>query len=326
MIWLSPNLRIQLIEFTLTSIGAHRVRFAVSPLDEVLATVRIAIGLRGYPVQTDWFDLRKAQSLPIAELRTVLRDPGYICEFLSPPPTEPDTTAAVQLAEIRRTPPAQVQAELRTLNLDLHALPTRPEQARDLLADQIEHAWTELIEPHWPRLKDILLTDIGYRAAKLASGGVSAVIADLHPDVRMAHRAETDVILVRNTARVTFPLDKRGLLLIPSVFTRDRIGVIAVEPWQPSIIYPARGIAEAHQQRTKRAGLARVLGRTRATLLAALEEPMSTATLARSLELSSGTVSEHLGAMRDAGLLTTARRGHTVLYRRTTLGDDLLHG
>ncbi|WP_243859488.1 ArsR family transcriptional regulator [Amycolatopsis arida] len=39
--------------------------------------------------------------------------------------------------------------------------------------------------------------------------------------------------------------------------------------------------------------------------------------------LAAGTVSEHLTALRAAGLLTTTRRGRRVRYSRTHLGDAL---
>jgi DNA-binding transcriptional ArsR family regulator len=316
----------EMIEFTLTSVGAHRVRFAMSPLDEVLAALQIGLGLRSHPAQAAWLDVAAVAALPIAELLSVLKDPQYVCEFLSPPPTGPNTTAATQLAALRRTPPTQAETELARLNVDIRRLPDDPSRARDLLADQIEIAWTELIAPHWPRLRDILHADIGYRSGKLAAGGVDTAVSGLHPDVRMAHRAGADAVVVRNRARATVPLDRRGLLLVPSVFAWPRVSVIAVPPWQPSIIYPARGIVGARAGRADNIRLARVVGRAKAKLLTTLEEPMSTSALARLLELAPSTVSEHLAALRDGGLLTTTRRGHAVLYVRTALGDDLVRG
>jgi hypothetical protein len=54
------------------------------------------------------------------------------------------------------------------------------------------------------------------------------------------------------------------------------------QPWQPTLIYPARGIAGLWQPPAGQppAALARLLGRTRAKLLLALAEPASTAVLA----------------------------------------------
>jgi DNA-binding transcriptional ArsR family regulator len=78
--------------------------------------------------------------------------------------------------------------------------------------------------------------------------------------------------------------------------------------------------------RTSPEGLAGVLGRTRAALLADLEAPRSTTELARRHGISPGNTSQHLGALRDAGLVTGRRDGRSVLYVRTGLGDGLVAG
>ncbi|MFE0380525.1 ArsR/SmtB family transcription factor [Streptomyces inhibens] len=59
-------------------------------------------------------------------------------------------------------------------------------------------------------------------------------------------------------------------------------------------------------------------------MLLHLTEPRSTTDLARHLALSPGTVSQHLGVLNRAGLVTRARYGHTVLYLRSQLGDQLV--
>ncbi|MCM2386952.1 DUF5937 family protein [Streptomyces albipurpureus] len=315
-----------MIEFTLTPSGAHRIRFAISPLEELLAALRIELGLRSHPPRVARLPADAIAALPLAELLSVLKDPHYICEFLSPPATDSDTTAAAQLVHVRRTPAAQVATELDTLNVNVGELRRDASHARDLLADQLEIAWAELLAPRWPSTRDILHADIGYRSARLAAGGLDAALAGLHPDVRMVEREGADAVVVRNPARARVPLDRRGLLLVPSVFTWPRTSVIAVAPWQPTVIYPARGIAGSGASGSHHVKLARVVGRTKAKLLTALQEPMSTSALARQLQLAPSTVSEHLAALRDSGLLTTARRGHTVLYGRTPLGDELARG
>ncbi|MET9388236.1 helix-turn-helix domain-containing protein [Streptomyces sp. NPDC002928] len=67
-----------------------------------------------------------------------------------------------------------------------------------------------------------------------------------------------------------------------------------------------------------------MLGRTRARVLTLLSEPASTTELVHRLGVSPGTVSQHLGVLHRAGLVTRARHGHLVLYLRTPLGDQLL--
>ena len=57
-----------------------------------------------------------------------------------------------------------------------------------------------------------------------------------------------------------------------------------------------------------------------------IEAPRSTTELAERLALSAATTSHHLGALRDAGLVTSRRDGRVVLYVRTPLGDALVAG
>ena len=207
------------------------------------------------------------------------------------------------------------------VDADLGALPEDPGIARDLLADQLELFWTEFLEPNWPRMNQLLTADIEYRSRRLAAGGIALALTDIHPQVRLAE----DVLMIDVKERSRITLDRRGLLPIPGVFAWPRVGVITVPPWQPAVLYPARGVAELWTTAAKpNDALAGVLGRTKATLLTALDEQASTSALATRVGLSNGTVSEHLTALRAAGLLTTARRGHTVHYRRTELGDALL--
>jgi DNA-binding transcriptional ArsR family regulator len=312
-----------MIELTLTPPSANTVRFGISPLDEALGAMQTVLGLRGHPTHLPWVAraVDAVRELPLAELAAVMSARHYITDFLAPPPDSPQTTAEAQLAEIRRTPPAQVATELAMVDADLGALPEDPGVARDLLADQLELFWTELLEPNWPRMHRLLTADIEYRSRRLAAGGIALALTDIHPQVRLAE----DVLMIDVKERSRITLDRRGLLLIPGVFAWPRVGVITVPPWQPAVLYPARGVAELWTPAAKpNDALAGVLGRTKATLLTALDEQASTSALATRLGLSNGTVSEHLTALRAAGLLTTARRGHTVHYRRTELGDALL--
>jgi DNA-binding transcriptional ArsR family regulator len=308
------------IELVLNSAGAQRVRFGISPLDEALGAMQTILGVRGHPSHLPWLE-KVPQELPVPELAAVMSARHYITDFLSPPPNGPETTAEAQLAAIRRTPPAQVATELAMVDSDLSSLPADPATARDLLASQLEFIWTELLEPDWPRLHRLLTADIEYRSHRLAEGGIALALNGLHSRVRLTE----DALIIDIKARSRIPLDRRGLLLIPGVFAWPSVGVITVPPWQPAVLYPARGVAELWTAAVKPNGaLAGVLGRTKAALLTALDQPSSTSALARRLSLSNGTVSEHLTALRTAGLLTTTRRGRFLLYRRTELGDALL--
>lgn len=69
--------------------------------------------------------------------------------------------------------------------------------------------------------------------------------------------------------------------------------------------------------------LADLLGRSRARLLLAIDAPASTTHLARSLQMATGAVGDHLAVLLRAGLVRRARDGRSVLYRRTALGDAI---
>lgn len=311
-----------MIELELTAAGAQRVRFAVSPLEEALGAVQAILGVRAHPVHLPWLaaSAERARRLPVPELFAVLSARHYITEFLSPPPRGPRTTIDAQLAELRATPPGQVAAELAMVDADLSGLPRDPAEARELLGAQLELAWHELIAPHWDRIHGILTADIEYRSRRLAEGGLDRALADLHSKVRLVGT----MLTVHSETRSRSRLDDRGLLLLPSVFGWPRVGVILVPPWQPSLVYPARGVAELWEgDREPDPALAAVLGRTRATLLHVLAEPATTAALAHRLALAPATVSGHLTALREAGLLSATRSGREVHYRRTRLGDEL---
>ena len=93
-------------------------------------------------------------------------------------------------------------------------------------------------------------------------------------------------------------------------------------------MYPARGQGAmwgAEQVVNPRA-VANVLGETRASLLTALVSPASSTELGIRFGVSASAVNQHLRALRDVGLVTSTRYGHSMLYLRSELGSALLGG
>jgi DNA-binding transcriptional ArsR family regulator len=196
----------------------------------------------------------------------------------------------------------------------------RREVAR--LAKVLQAYWELALAPVWPRIRAFLDADVAHRARRLTEGGAGALFAGLHPDVTWGGD-HLDVAVPRHEA--TIELAGRGLLLMPSAFQWARPAVIDLAPWQPTLIYPARGIATLWAGGEHAPGaLARLLGATRAAALADLDAPRSTSDLARRLSISPANASHHLTALRDAGLVTGRREGRAVLYVRTPTGDDLV--
>lgn len=305
-------------------------RWAISPLRETLSAVRLLSQPHRQGYHQPW--LRAVApalaELDLTPLLAVMPARMYNPDFLMPAPPGPSADFAAELSLVRRTPAAQVRAELsrclreqhgRRLPPPAQGLVDHPVRARNLLANTLAACWDRLIEPWWPRIRDVLTGDIAYRTKQLADGGLAAVLADLHPRVHWQHP-----ILTVGLEGTGFRDVEAGLVLMPSTFEWPNVGVILDKPWLPTIDYPARGIAALWEPRTApSAALARLLGHTRATLLAALTEPTSTTALARRCTLPNSTVSEHLTVLRDAGLVTTHRTGRYLQHTRTPLGTQL---
>ncbi|WP_279581498.1 ArsR/SmtB family transcription factor [Fodinicola feengrottensis] len=202
-----------------------------------------------------------------------------------------------------------------------------PKDGLARLADSIRDYWEWALAPHWPRIKRLLDGDVFYRARQMAAGGARLLFRDLHPQV--AWRSDAIVFTHHPEHRPKFRSARgEGLLLTPSAFVWPRISTITRPPWQPSLLYPARGVAALWESGTggTPTALAGVVGRTKALLLVQLQTPATTTDLAARTGLTTGGISQHLTALRNARLVTANRDRNHVLYVRTMLADSLVEG
>jgi DNA-binding transcriptional ArsR family regulator len=308
------------------------VRFACSPVWETLAAIRSFVDERSRVYHEPWQRLvepRMAQ-LDLAALFAVNPLRGYVPDFLTPPPRVPWPRLRDQLAEIRATPPAQVAHELELCRdgvsderqrSRLESLLADPPAALELLATCLHDAWGALVAPFWPRIRTLLARDVAERSRTLAQRGLRTALDEINPRIRWTQRG----LSVDNADQEEVNIGDRGLVLMPSAYMWPYVATVVDEPWQPTIIYPALGVAELWQAPTVAPdALVRLLGRTRALVLSSLEYPLSTTALAAHIEVSPAGASRHLLALRDAGLIAGSRHGHEVRYARTTLGSALL--
>lgn len=325
-------------------------RFAVSPLGEVTDALRfLARAARHTTPGADGYHLpwqRQVRpllaDLGIGPLLAVMGIGGYQPDFLNPVPDSPFAEIGTEIDRVRAAQPNRVAAEMaKALALPGvpgpgHAAPGRPDtaraladypwladdpaRARDRLADMLKIAWSALIEPWWPRLRDVLDADITYRARRMANAGIAAMIGELSKYLSLSPGGVLRFDPPGEPLEVD--LSGRELVLIPSVFTWPGAGM----GWDPpSVIYPARGIFGLWEPGAHSPGdLARLIGKTRAELLTALADPASTTGLAARTGVPVSSVSEHLAVLRATGLVATTRTGRSLTHQRTTLGATLV--
>ncbi|MFD0819094.1 DUF5937 family protein, partial [Micromonospora zhanjiangensis] len=193
------------------------------------------------------------------------------------------------------------------------------------LADAIRVYFDAAVAPYWPRMSTLLDREVLIGARRMAGDGVHGLLNQLNPYVRLVDDTlRVDLFSTSGTVR----LDGSGLLLVPTVFGGPRIFTNLGTYGQPVLRYPAGAVGTLWERpnRPADAALGRVLGRTRATLLHELAVPASTTELAGRCDLTAGTVSQHLTALRDAGLVTGYRTGRYLLYARTAAAEALLVG
>jgi DNA-binding transcriptional ArsR family regulator len=319
-----------MIEYRFTSEDLARTRFAISPMWETAAAIRALRNPGVAALHLPWVKRIRQQirgldlSLPLA----LLPRKGYIADFLTPPPLSPVMSFEEELELVRATSPELVRHDVEILVRNgnprdsLQPYLEDPEGSVDRLADALTEFWEIAIEPDWPRVQSLLEADILYRSRRLAEGGIDLLFSDLHHEVTW----KGDVLEIECTCAVPgLYLGGRGLLLVPSVFSPHKTSAMTEEPWQPTVIYPARGVALLWEEAAPAPeALAKVLGKSRAALLADLDAPRSTTDLAHRLDMTPGGVSQHLSALKDSGFVMARRNGRTVLYCRSELADQLV--
>ena len=308
-------------------------RFAISPLSETITGLQ-QLGDRGRRESNlRWIRWASDElaGRPLHLPRTwplIVNDRSSWPQFLLPAPAGVGTTIDDDLAAMRRTTARQVRASLQRVFGDdppetAAELAAHPAAGLRAIAAELREAHDRLIAPHWARIRAVLDADIAYRAKQLATGGAERLFADLHPDLHW------------HDGRLTLNSDRRdravrmgpgGLVLLPVVLGPAHVLIKGHTTTQTTVRYPARGVGTLWTAGTRpaRGSAIRLLGRHRAELLEALRSPATTTDLARALDVTPSAVSQHLGILRESGLVTGERIGRSVLYVTTERGLDLL--
>src|SRR5919198_4470146 len=184
-----------MIEWRLTVEDVGRIRFAFSPLAELVLSLIVLRAPSSHALHLPW--VREARprvaGLDLTELFGLVPVRGPTADFLTPSPTSPLPDFAEELELVRTTPPERVLADLADLAEiadppgpapDI-AQPIRedPQAAVQRIADSLMAYWELALREHWPRILALLEADVLWRSRRLASGGARALFEDLHETI-----------------------------------------------------------------------------------------------------------------------------------------------
>lgn len=318
-----------MLEFTFSTDDLANTSLALSPLWELVCSLRVLQAPDPDAMSFPWVErvMPRVRALPEMALLMALVPPGkYLPDFLTPPPSTPLPDLASELEALEASSAARVRNDLRKaypkgLPGVLLAIDDHPRSGLRRIVEALLAYWDVALAEHWPRLRDVLQSDIGHRGREFASGGAARLFRELHPSVTW----KGESLVVDKECSLQLDLGGDGLLLVPSAFAWPIILTITAAPLRNTLIYPARGVALLWDDGPlpSSTGLARLIGPQRAALLASLSGTATTTELARRHGLTAGGVSQHLSVLRDAGLVTGSRAGRVVLYTRTPLGATI---
>ncbi|TDW18926.1 ArsR/SmtB family transcription factor [Kribbella kalugense] len=304
-----------MLTYRLSSRDLADVRFVVSPVAEMVLSLRALRDPGRFPLQLGWV---RAVQPRVAELnwdvlRWLINDTMGSPDFLTPRPTSPLTQLADELDVIAGVDRQTFERQVVAVNGQFP-----DELTVEKVVDALTEYWQAVMAPYWSRMRTLLSADISYRGHVLTQQGTGAMLNGLGPAITYADGL-LKVDRVAEQSRIE-SVDGRGLVLQPTLFGPH--AVIPFDPGaEPLLGYPPRGqahlwsVAEPPSQQD----LAQLIGTPRAHILGLLTHPRTTTDLAVELKVTPSAVSQHLQLLRRTGLVEPQRTGKQVLYRPTEL-------
>jgi DNA-binding transcriptional ArsR family regulator len=267
---------------------------------------------------------RVTRSTPaLRPLHHLMPPQGFVPDFMTP--WEGLASIDDGLAAIRSTPAGRIRTEVSTAYAGVPVSTARRRfadadpQVLDALVTAMRTYFDQVLAPDWPMLGRAHRRLVGEAATRYALSGADGVLAGLHPAIRW----RAPVLEIDTWQEGEARLGGHGLMLVPSPFAGPRPRVL-VAPDRPAlIVYP---VAPPTEVKPASAALVRLFGRTRSAILIQAARPgrHTTSTIARQTGISVSSSSEHLSALRAAGLVTSRRDGGAIVHHATTLGRDLV--
>lgn len=265
----------------------------------------------------------------VAVLGTLISPAGSFPDFLTPPSAggvDGASEAIAATSQVRlRTDLSAVFAE-QAAPTWVRALAGGDRGALHQMIAAVRSTYDLLVAPHWPAITRAVAADRDARLRMVGDHGIGHALGSL-PGV-LGWDGET--LTVRYPEDRTVRLRGRGLILVPSYFCWGN-PVTFIDPDLPPVLVYAATRQDGQDGRPEQPGgvspaLVGLLNRTRADCLHTLTSPHTTTELANRLGTSIGTASKQAAVLRDCGLITSTRRGNTVVHHITPLGNALLAG
>lgn len=271
-------------------------------------------------------------------LLAVIPGSGNFPDFLTPGSVGDGIDAA--LDHVMSTPTDRLVADLQTTYAGWRRPPTWARKVVDgdrepvtMLVHAMRRYHEIALAPYLDQVVRRVELDRAARARQLVDSGLGRMLDELNPTVELR-----DDVLVSNEypcfcvvpdeaeeRRHVVRLGGRGITLVPAHFSWGGPVKLLDPDLDPVLVYPADAdIADAGVTPASADPLGKLLGRTRARLLRAVVLASSTTDLARRLNVSPSSVSEHMTVLRDAGLVVTTRAGMSVQHALTSRGRSLL--
>ncbi|OLZ63564.1 ArsR family transcriptional regulator [Streptomyces amritsarensis] len=321
-----------------TGVDLARVRMAGRPdaLWETILSFHRLRDRRDARLFGEWrTETRSRLNSETRTLGMLIPSRGYFPDFLTP--VEGQYGWDVGLDALRGIRPERMRRELQLLGAGAPV----PPRLRDFMeggTKQLPRLMGELrayhraaVEPYWTHIQAQIEAERAARGRALLDGGADELLASLPPMLRWrAPVLECDYPVDRDVR-----LRGRGLLLQPSFFCRRTAVTLHDPELPPVLVYPAAaqlasapGSGEAARpiEEQRQRTLGKLVGHTRSVVLRAIGDGATTSELARRAGVSLASASQHACVMREAGLVTTLRRGNAVLHTVTPLGAALLKG
>ncbi|WP_020525098.1 ArsR/SmtB family transcription factor [Catelliglobosispora koreensis] len=322
------------IHFTGADLMRTRIASAPDPMWELTLSLH-QLRSPSSPVFREWrrSTLKRLHSTGGLDLLlSLVPQTGYFPDFLTPAESGKGFGAA--LDAILSTPKTRLAHELSLLTPAKPA-PSWAKQlaAGDLdilrkLAEVLQVYYAAAIEPYLTEIRASVQIDRSRRTRSLADGGYEQLLADMRPTLRW----HGSVIEADYPGEQICYLNGRGLLFVPSFFCWGKPITLRDKSLPPVLVCPvdrdARFMALnlSSPARRTREPLAALVGRTRAAVLTTIGDGCTTGEIARRLDVSLATASEHATVLRQAGLVASVRDGNSTVHVLTPLASTLLTG